>query len=104
MTQAPRHFKPLRGANGRLARSGVMPQNHDAQYNRDQDQKPGSPQRMAQEPAGAEGSARSSKTATDPASGEARHDGPAPNQAEADLLDGAEGGRKEARDRNLPPS
>lgn len=66
-----------------------MPQNHDQAYNRDQDQKPGSPQRMAQEPSGAKGSARSSKTATDPASGEHRRDAPAPNQAEADQTDGA---------------
>ena len=66
-----------------------MPQNHDQAYNRDQDQKPGSPQRMAQEPAGAQGSARSPKTATDPASGEHHGEKPAPNQAEADQVDGA---------------
>jgi hypothetical protein len=66
-----------------------MPQNHDDAYNRDQDQKPGSPQRMAQEPRGAEGSARSPKTATDPASGEPRRESPAPNAAEADQTDGA---------------
>jgi hypothetical protein len=64
-----------------------MPQSHDEAYNRDQDQKPGSP-RMAQEPAGGKGSARSSKTATDPASGEHRQDGHAPNQASADQTDG----------------
>jgi len=68
-----------------------MPQSsdssHDEAYNRDRDQKPGSP-RMAQEPRGARGSARSPKTATDPASGEHRHDGPAPNQAKADQTDG----------------
>lgn len=66
-----------------------MPQNHDEAYNRDQDQKPGSPQRMAQEPDGAKGTARSAKTATDPASGEHRHRAPAPNQAKSDLTDGA---------------
>lgn len=65
-----------------------MPQNHDQAYNRDQDQKPGSPQRMAQEPSGAKGSARSEKTATDPASGEHRGDAPAPNQAETEQTAG----------------
>jgi hypothetical protein len=80
-----------------------MSQNHDAQYNRDQDQKPDAP-RPASEPAGAEGSSRSGKTLTDPASGETRRDGHAPNQAHADLLDGAEGGRKAAQGRNLPPA
>jgi hypothetical protein len=60
---------------------------HDQAYNRDQDQKAGSA-RMAQEPAGSEGSARSPKTATDPASGEHHHDGPAPNQAKSDQTDG----------------
>jgi len=68
------------------------PGSHDDAYNRDQDQKPGSPQRMAQEPKGAEGSARSSKTATDPASGEHRGENPAPNQARTDQNEGA--GRK----------
>jgi hypothetical protein len=77
-----------------------MPQSHDPAYNRDQDQKPGSPQRMAQEPKGAEGSARSSKTATDPASGETHRRGHAPNQARSDQTDGA--GRVRAQDRNLP--
>jgi len=69
-----------------------MPQSHDAAYNRDQDQKPGSPQRMAQEPKGSEGSSRSGKTQTDPASGEHRRDAHAPNQARTDQTDGA--GRK----------
>ena len=68
-----------------------MTQNHDKAYNRDQDQKPGSPQRMAQEPSGSEGSARTRKTATDPASGEHRTDSPAPNQAKTDQTDGARG-------------
>ena len=68
-----------------------MPQSsnssHDQAYNRDQDQKPRSP-RMAQEPDGGKGSARSPKTTTDPASGEHRGRGHAPNQAEADQTDG----------------
>ena len=66
-----------------------MPQNHDQAYNRDQQQKPGSPPRMAQELRGAQGSARSSKTATDPATGEHQGRKPAPNQAETDQTDGA---------------
>jgi hypothetical protein len=61
---------------------------HDKAYNRDQDQKPDAA-RMAQEPAGAKGSARSNKTATDPASGEHQAAPPAPNQAETDQTDGA---------------
>jgi hypothetical protein len=65
-----------------------MPKPHDPAYNRDEEQKPGSPQRMAQEPRGAEGSARTPKTATDPASGEPIRDGRrAPNQSEADAGD-----------------
>lgn len=39
-------------------------------YNRDDEQKPGRPPRTAYEPEGSEGSSRSRKTATDPASGE----------------------------------
>lgn len=92
MTQAPRVFKSLGGANRALARYPAMTQpsdtSHDQAYNRDQDQKPGAPQRMAQEPAGAHGSARSDKTATDPASGEHSGATPAPNQAETDQTDG----------------
>ena len=65
-----------------------MPQSHDDAYNRDQDQKPDKP-RMAQERS--EGSARTAKTRTDPASGEHRRSGHAPNQAEADQTDGAPG-------------
>jgi hypothetical protein len=76
-------------------------QNHDRAYNRDQEQKPGSP-RMAQEPKGAEGSARSSKTATDPASGEHHERAPRPNQAKTDEHEGAGDARAKARDRNLP--
>ena len=81
-----------------------MNQNHDAEYNRDQDQKPGAPQRPATEPHGAEGSAQSAKTLTDPATGEADGGGHAPNQARADQIDGAAGGRKKAQERNLPPA
>lgn len=73
-----------------------MPQSHDQAYNRDADQKPGAPQRMAQEPRGAEGSARSRKTATDPASGEPGPSPPAPNQSDFDQTDGAPRGRRKA--------
>ena len=73
-----------------MPQSPTPPQNasHDKAYNRDQDQKPQAP-RMAQEPAGAKGSALSDKTATDPASGEPNRARPAPNQAETDQTDGA---------------
>ena len=47
-------------------------------YSRDEDQKPGRPPRMAQEPKGAEGSARNAKTRTDPASGEPHTEAPKP--------------------------
>jgi hypothetical protein len=53
-------------------------------YNRDEDAKPGRPQRMAQEPAGSEGSSRSPKTRTDPASGEPQPGPPAPNRSDRD--------------------
>lgn len=66
-----------------------MPQAHDPAYNRDNDQKAGRPQRTATEPKGSEGSARTSKTLTDPASGEPTGDAHAPNQADADQTDGA---------------
>jgi len=55
--------------------------------NRDEDQKPGRPPRMAQEPKGAEGSARNRKTATDPASGEPLPGAPAPARSETDERD-----------------
>ncbi|MBX3486039.1 hypothetical protein [Phenylobacterium sp.] len=61
---------------------------HDAAYNRDRDQKAGAA-RPATEPPGAEGSAKSSKTLTDPASGGGQKAGHAPNQAETDQADGA---------------
>ena len=61
----------------------------DRQYNRDEEMKPGNPPRPAQEPAGAEGSAETAKTATDPATGEPTGGAPKPNQAETDQTDGA---------------
>jgi len=42
----------------------------DRRLNRDEDLKPARPPRPASEPRGSEGSSRSSKTATDPATGE----------------------------------
>jgi hypothetical protein len=53
-------------------------------WNRDDDRKPGRPDRMAQEPAGAEGSERSAKTRTDPASGEPLPGAPAPSRSDSD--------------------
>ncbi|WP_312167178.1 hypothetical protein [Phenylobacterium sp.] len=51
----------------------------DAAKNRDEDLKPGRPPRPATEPKGAEGSARNSKTLTDPATGEPQPRAPKPN-------------------------
>jgi hypothetical protein len=66
-----------------------MPQQpHDPTWNRDDDQKPARPQRTSTEPQGSEGSARTDKTLTDPASGEPNGAAHAPNQAEADQTDG----------------
>jgi hypothetical protein len=56
----------------------------DKRRNRDEDQKSGSPPRPATEPAGAQGSSRTSKTMTDPATGEPRPGAPAPNRARSD--------------------
>ncbi|HEV2533526.1 hypothetical protein [Phenylobacterium sp.] len=56
----------------------------DKAWNRDDQQKPGSPPRSASEPKGAEASTRSDKTATDPASGEPTGRPPAPNRADAE--------------------
>ena len=53
-------------------------------WNRDDEQKPGAPPRTAYEPKGAEGSTRTSKTRTDPASGAPVTDRPAPNGSERD--------------------
>lgn len=103
MTQAAGGFKPLRrkaslgskAAGGRSWSMSDKPRSsHDAAYNRDHDQKPGAPQRAATEPKGSEGSARSGKTHTDPASGGGQRAGHAPNQAKADQTDGAERPRR----------
>ena len=59
-------------------------------WNRDDQRKPGRPDRMAQEPAGAEGSARNPKTGTDPATGEPQPGAPAPARSETDERDGQE--------------
>jgi hypothetical protein len=52
----------------------ARPEDHDPRYNRDDQLRPapteGRPPRPSTEPAGAEGSARTPKTATDPATGE----------------------------------
>ena len=58
----------------------------DQRRNRDDDQKPGSPPRPATEPAGSEGSSRSNKTLTDPATGEPNPQPPAPNQSQSDEI------------------
>jgi hypothetical protein len=65
-----------------------MPEPHDPSYNRDDEQKPGRPQRAAQEPKGSEGSSRSRKTLTDPATGEPDNAGHAPNQSDVEQSDG----------------
>ena len=80
----PRFQASSAGANGRVDRLLSMPRPHDPTYNRDDEHKAGRPQRMAQEPRGAKDSVRSSKTRTDPASGEPAAGGAAPNQADAD--------------------
>jgi hypothetical protein len=53
-------------------------------WNRDDEQKPGAPPRSSHEPKGSEGSSRTDKTRTDPASGEPQHDRPRPNQSSAE--------------------
>lgn len=110
MTEAAPVFKPpfeaggpVGGSKAATGRLGAMPRPHDPAYNRDEDQKPHAP-RMAPEPAGGERSARSRKTMTDPASGERRGDGHAPNQAATDEREGAGGRRAAAKARNLPPA
>jgi hypothetical protein len=60
-----------------------MPRQRD-DWNRDDEQKPGVPPRTAYEPKGSEGSARTSKTQTDPASGAPTTDRPAPNRSAHD--------------------
>lgn len=57
------------------------------EWNRDDEQKdgaPGKPPRTAYEPKGSEGSSRTDKTLTDPASGEPNRQPQAPNRSEAD--------------------
>ncbi|WP_176695947.1 hypothetical protein [Phenylobacterium immobile] len=56
-----------------------MPASQSDDRNRDDQQKPGSPPRPATEPAG--GGAKTSKTATDPATGAPNREAPEPNQA-----------------------
>lgn len=53
-------------------------------WNRDDEQKPGSPPRTAYEPKGSEGSTRTPKTLTDPASGEPGAEPPAPGRSAHD--------------------
>ena len=76
------------GSNAQAGRFRPMPHPHDPSYNRDDEQKPGRPQRTAYEPKGAEGDAATPKTRTDPASGESTGTSHRPNQAEADQTDG----------------
>jgi hypothetical protein len=59
----------------------------DARYNRDDDQKPGSPPRSATEPVGSEGRAGSAKTMTDPATGAPNARAPEPNRAALDEIE-----------------
>ena len=97
MTQAPRLFKPLARTDRSRAPTvtAAMPRPMTPAYNRDEDQKPGAPQRMAQEPKGAEGSSRSTKTADRPGERRAPHGrAPAPNQAETDQTDGARAAKR----------
>jgi len=54
------------------------PRRDDAAKTRDEDMKPGAPPRPATEPAGSKGSARNSKTMTDPATGEPAREAPKP--------------------------
>jgi hypothetical protein len=62
-----------------------MPQTPiDRSFNRDDAQKAGRPPRPATEPHGAEGSSRTPKTRTDPATGAPMRDAPAPNQSKSD--------------------
>ena len=53
----------------------------DKAKTRDDQLKPGSPPRPATEPAGAQGSSKSAKTQTDPATGAPQGDRPAPSTA-----------------------
>jgi len=53
-------------------------------WNRDDEQKPGRPQRTAYEPKGSEHSTKTDKTMTDPASGEPNANPPRPAGSDAD--------------------
>jgi hypothetical protein len=53
----------------------------DRRLNRDEDQKPASPPRPATEPAGSQGSSRTTKTMTDPATGQPNPHPPQPGQS-----------------------
>jgi len=66
-----------------------MPDSHSDDRNRDDQLKPGGPPRPASEPPGSAASTRTSKTMTDPGSGESRPRPPRPNRAETDQTDGA---------------
>lgn len=71
---------PLRSSGNEGAPMTPSGQNRDdAARSRDEHMKPGRPPRPATEPKGAEGSARNSKTLTDPATGEPRPGAPKPN-------------------------
>ena len=61
-----------------------MPRTERTEWNRDDEQKPGVPPRTATEPKGSEGSSKTDKTLTDPASGEPRGEPAAPNRTEQD--------------------
>ena len=62
----------------------MPPPDTDQRRNRDDDQKPGAPPRPATEPAGSQGSGRTAKTMTDPATGAPRPGAPAPNQSRSE--------------------
>ena len=56
----------------------------DRARNRDDQMRPGSPPRSAYQPAGAEASSRTSKTRTDPVTGEPRRESPVPARSASD--------------------
>jgi hypothetical protein len=85
MTQTTAVFKRLHTDRTRAtAVSAGMERPHDPAYNRDDETRPGRPPRPAQEPAGGKGSSRTSKTMTDPATGQPRRGPHRPNQSDAD--------------------
>jgi hypothetical protein len=61
-----------------------MPHRNAENLNRDEEQKPGSPQRPSTEPRGSEGSSRNAKTMTDPATGAPDTGAHRPNQSNAE--------------------